>query len=741
MKLRRILAGLWIVLLLLASTCYAENTENPIISEGYNGYLRLNIPSVKKIEYYGRSYIECSYTQHHKMVLPYGIPIVEETGTYYCWFDPSDDKMWAFGEKHYDASKDYVREYLNKRDISGDYSIIYRYLLNNFPKLCDEAKLDNQKADEKYGSYLAKAFAAENNKDWEAEYAALKEAYDNGCQSQAILYDFYWICWKIGEYDNAIDWVSKRIEVAPSATAYNSRAWDYYLLGKNDLALEDAKWATLKDKDEASYLDTRGCIYYEMGQYDKAIKDFDAALKINDQYAHAYYYRGKCYEAIGKKNDAQSDYKKSNKYEPGLIDDKADFVNQRSQAQARKQQAQYQKREKYKEDLKKLNDAVYVHNNAQNFPAKVVFENDDIIITVAGNIKNNESEQFYQEVIPQEVRTNYESSVYQQQYEQLKAQVEAEQSAKQQAAARAAGYNLGVPVSINFDPNNLHWSEPFSYEAETGYNHLCDIKFSEAKIGEHLYLIKVEHSVQGCKVIQYLLRSTDDKIYAISYDYTYEDKNIEKYVKHDVVVEGHNFGRAETLLESDRPAHNFVNIPEGTVIGRKKHLGVALVSGFRTDNYPNPFENDLSDALRRGSGRLFGNNTVFAPKLGFEVNRAPDISFNQVYDLTDVYDRSGGFDENACQKAYEYALEDFCNKTINRKLDICRDYQYFEHSVNEHGYFKTGRVIYDILYNYSSDGWADLPAQKKHIVTVGASILAWALDPNGHTYQGPLFYE
>ena len=447
------MAGLWIVLLLLASTCYAENTENPIISEGYNGYLRLNIPSVKKIEYYGRSYIECSYTQHHKMVLPYGIPIVEETGTYYCWFDPSDDKMWAFGEKHYDASKDYVREYLNKRDISGDYSIIYRYLLNNFPKLCDEAKLDNQKADEKYGSYLAKAFAAENNKDWEAEYAALKEAYDNGCQSQAILYDFYWICWKIGEYDNAIDWVSKRIEVAPSAAAYNSRAWDYYLLGKNDLALEDAKWATLKDKDEASYLDTRGCIYYEMGQYDKAIKDFDAALKINDQYAHAYYYRGKCYEAIGKKNDAQSDYKKANEYKPGLIDDKADFANQRSQAQARKQQAQYQRREKYKEDLKKLNDAIYVTNNANNFSKLDICEQNRVIINVADAIKNNEPEEFYEEVIPQAVRINYENGTYQQQYEQLKAELGITNTPS--VVAKEVGIKIGADGTILEAPTTL----------------------------------------------------------------------------------------------------------------------------------------------------------------------------------------------------------------------------------------------------------------------------------------------
>ena len=186
----------------------------------------------------------------------------------------------------------------------------------------------------------------------------------------------------------------------------------------------------MKDKNNAKFLDTRGGIYYEMKQYDKAIKDFDAAIKINDKYAHAYYYRGKCYEALGEKDSAKSDYKKAKKHDAEITDDKADFEKQRSRAQERRQQAHYQKLEKYKEDLKKLNDAVSVHNNAANYPTRVVFENDEIIITVTGNIKNNESKEFYQEVIPQEVRTNYETGVYQQQYEKLKAEVEAAEKAE-----------------------------------------------------------------------------------------------------------------------------------------------------------------------------------------------------------------------------------------------------------------------------------------------------------------------
>ncbi|WP_276839351.1 tetratricopeptide repeat protein [Anaerovibrio lipolyticus] len=174
-------------------------------------------------------------------------------------------------------------------------------LRNNFPKLCNEVITDNKIADEKYGSYIEKAFEAHENKDWEKEYTYLKNAYDNGCQSQAILHDLAEACWNLGDYDNAIEWASKRIDLTNSAFAYKTRAYYYYLLEKNDLALEDAQWATMKVKDNPGIIDTRGMIYTALGQYDKALADFNAVLKINDKYASAYYHRGKCYEALGKK--------------------------------------------------------------------------------------------------------------------------------------------------------------------------------------------------------------------------------------------------------------------------------------------------------------------------------------------------------------------------------------------------------------------------------------------------------
>ena len=445
MKLRKILAGLWIVLLLLVGTCYAENTENPIVYETENFYWRLNVSSVKKVEYLGHYYIDFQWTRHSYQVVPFlGTPYASEDGKGKLWIDPSNDEMVVDSESGWFDS----HQQLDRVSLA-----MYTFIKRKFPNLVNEVIADNKIADAKYKADIDKAEAAYNNDDWDTLYAMLKKVYDNGCQSESILGYLARSSRELGDYDATIDWDSKRIDLYPSADAYNFRAWDYYLLGKNDLALEDAKWALLKDKDNVAALDTRGCIYYEMSQYDKAIKDFDAVVKLDDKFAHSYYYRGKSYDAVGKKDNAQSDYKKAKKLDPEIIDDKVKFEKERSQALARKQQAQYQRREKYKEDLKKLNDAIYITNNANNFSKLDICEQNRVIINVADAIKNNEPEEFYEEVIPQAVRINYENGTYQQQYEQLKAELGITNTPS--VVAKEVGIKTGADGTILEAPTTL----------------------------------------------------------------------------------------------------------------------------------------------------------------------------------------------------------------------------------------------------------------------------------------------
>ena len=421
MKLRRVLAIFWMILLMLTATSYAENTENPIIADTQNGYIRMDVPYVKKVTYYGRSYVRCAYTTHEEQYLPYGIPVVNEVGKDYVLFDTADDMVTYYSVPiDIDNWTMYKFKFVN---ISGNALTVYDTVKSMFPALCNEVAADNRAFDAAHKNDFNQAEKAVSEKDWETAYKHLKNIYDGGCHDQAIARDLGKACWELGNYDEALEWETRRIDAAPIASAYNQRAWHNYLLGNYEQALDDAQWAVMKDKEDANILDTRGTIYYALGQYDKAMADFNKSLEINDESAHTYYYRSLCNQALGRNSEANSDYGKAEKYDPNIIDDIGKFQHTRLNHANAKQQRHKAKLNKYKDDLKKLNDAIYVTNNSSQFPAQTVWENDGVIISVVGGIKQNETDDFYKEVVPQEVRTKYESGVYQQQYEQLGSEI------------------------------------------------------------------------------------------------------------------------------------------------------------------------------------------------------------------------------------------------------------------------------------------------------------------------------
>lgn len=339
MKLRKVLAILWMILLMLTATSYAENTENPIIADTQTGYIRMNLPYVKEVNYYGRSYVQCAYSTHDQLFLPpYGVPWVRDNGTNYVLFDPTDDTVLYF-EKPIDIER--VTMYKNRfANVSGDSLTVYNELKRMFPDLCNKVIAANRAFDAAHGNDFDQAEKAHSEKDWEMVYKYLKNIYDGGCHNSTIIRDIGWACWYLGNYDEALAWDTKRIEVAPIGTAYNERAWANYLLGNYTQALNDANLAVMKEKNNGNILDTRGSIYYALGQYDKAMADFNKSLEINDNSAHTYYYRALCNQAMGRQSDADSDYRKARKKDPDITDDITEFKNTRRKNAAAKQQRQ-----------------------------------------------------------------------------------------------------------------------------------------------------------------------------------------------------------------------------------------------------------------------------------------------------------------------------------------------------------------------------------------------------------------
>ncbi len=421
MKVKNTLTGLGLVTVLLTGgTCYAENTENPIIADTQYGYIRLNMPSVQKVDYFGRNFIQCSYSCHIQQYLPYGIPFMTDEGSEYIWFEPLTNRQLYFGKTH-GSPNIYNVNINNLTNIKGsDSTLVYNAIQQNFPELVAQVKAANQTANEKYGQELDRGLAAMAEKDPEIIYTNFKRAYDKGCTSSPqLMKEMASACWDMGDYDKALDWNTKAIELSPSSETYNSRAWHYYLLGKNDQALADADMALSLDGNNTNALDTRGCIYHDLGQQEKAIADFDKAIQLQGDDGHNYYYRSKCYRALGQQEKAAADFTKAKKLWPKAGDDKLTFAVERPNVLAKKRERRQQRYNKYQQDLKKLNDAIYVTNNPDNYPKKVLFESCGVVVSLVGNIYDNEPQDFYEEVVPQAVRTNFEQGTYRQQYTQL----------------------------------------------------------------------------------------------------------------------------------------------------------------------------------------------------------------------------------------------------------------------------------------------------------------------------------
>ena len=96
-----------------------------------------------------------------------------------------------------------------------------------------------------------------------------------------------------GDYDRAVEFISRAIEADPSEPrAYMARALAYSGMRQLDLALADMDRAiSMKpDSEYACYL--RGTIYAGKGQLDLAIEDFDRAVRLNGVYSLAYTGRG-----------------------------------------------------------------------------------------------------------------------------------------------------------------------------------------------------------------------------------------------------------------------------------------------------------------------------------------------------------------------------------------------------------------------------------------------------------------
>lgn len=177
------------------------------------------------------------------------------------------------------------------------------------------------------------------------------EAVDSDVPGTAeACYERGFACFKKGDWDGAIRYLSKMIELQPDvveayvlrgaaywhkddktalqdferaielrpdfADAYWARGMFYWGKNNNDAAIRDFSKAIQFKPDSAKAFDGRGSAYLSKGAYELAIKDYDEVLRLEPDLADVYKARGTAYYHIASFKQAIEDYTTAIKLNP-----------------------------------------------------------------------------------------------------------------------------------------------------------------------------------------------------------------------------------------------------------------------------------------------------------------------------------------------------------------------------------------------------------------------------------------
>ncbi|MCK4796405.1 MAG: tetratricopeptide repeat protein [Spirochaetes bacterium] len=120
-----------------------------------------------------------------------------------------------------------------------------------------------------------------------------------------------------GEYDKAIEYYNKAIELDPNYTyAYYNRGSAWENKGEYDKAIKDYNKAIELDPNYTYAYHNRGIAWGKKGEYDKAIKDYNKAIELDPNYTSAYNSRGRAWYYKGKYDKAIKDFIKTEELDP-----------------------------------------------------------------------------------------------------------------------------------------------------------------------------------------------------------------------------------------------------------------------------------------------------------------------------------------------------------------------------------------------------------------------------------------
>ncbi|RMD87086.1 MAG: tetratricopeptide repeat protein [Calditrichaeota bacterium] len=128
-----------------------------------------------------------------------------------------------------------------------------------------------------------------------------------------------------GEFEKAIFYYKKSLEIEPTAEAYTFLGWTYSFMGRLEEAIEQCQKAIAIDPEFGNPYNDIGAYLLQMGKFDEAIPWLEKAKKAKryENPEFPYCNLGRIYELKGLWPLAVEEYKKALEirpdYEPALI--------------------------------------------------------------------------------------------------------------------------------------------------------------------------------------------------------------------------------------------------------------------------------------------------------------------------------------------------------------------------------------------------------------------------------------
>ncbi|MBF0505024.1 MAG: tetratricopeptide repeat protein [Candidatus Omnitrophica bacterium] len=156
----------------------------------------------------------------------------------------------------------------------------------------------------------------QRNKVWANEILLWEDSIKNSPHKARVNASLGRVYGSSGQYDKAIDYLSRAIAISPDNITYENRGIIYSLQGLSDKALEDLSKSIAMDPNYFSVYVKRSGVYQIQHNYGAALADLQRAIQLGPYFSDAYIERGMIWMQTGKLQEALKDFQQALNIDP-----------------------------------------------------------------------------------------------------------------------------------------------------------------------------------------------------------------------------------------------------------------------------------------------------------------------------------------------------------------------------------------------------------------------------------------